>query len=884
MKYTKEQSDAINFGEGTLQIIACAGSGKTEVIARRITKLIVQDEVPPSQILAFTFTEKAAEFMKRRIYKYLQEERGKLIGLGDMFVGTIHSFCFQQLQYLFPEFGNYDVLDEYKKPLFIWKYYKELELDKLSTKLFTHNTFDFISKVIRNIDVVYDNLILLQDLKKKAPDFYSAFERYTYLKKKLKVLEFGEMISKFIEHLKRSPDILVNIREKYKYIIVDEYQDINPAQEELIKLLSMGNNLCVVGDDDQCIYQWRGTDINNILNFNSRYHKSTILSLSKNFRSTNGIINIATSVIKRNHGRLSKKMEEYRSDYEEGDIYICRFSDREKQVEFAVSKIKELYGTDFIESDGIKRALTYGDFAILVRRRKDAKPFVNALNKEKIPFNVIGYGGLFAREEIRGIVEIFRWFSNESEDWKVKNALEKNLNLKGREKIFLELRRMKKNIQIFNKNLDLQKIYHQIVGVLNIPFQKENEIIFYNLGMFSQLISDYQFIYGLIPYKHIKSFIKFLDIFAKDAYPEGITESFYEVDAINIMTVHQAKGLEFPIVFIPFVEKDLFPIKGKLDQWIVSPALFDARRYKGDIEDERRLFYVALTRAKKFLFVSYIDNKPSEFIDEIFTFADEKFYLKENIITNIQRNRTSSIVKKSIKLPPISITSLKYYLQCPFGFKIRFLYGFNPIMDVALGYGKTVHNLIKIISEKKSIPLGRDLDTLIDEYFYLRYAYGQAYENLKNGVKAILSNFLEKHADKLLRVIESEKPFEYPIGDAIFVGRVDSIENEKDNTVNIVDYKVEKDFILSEFEKLQVQFYALVFKEIWDFPVNYSYIHNLSNNHRYPIKVKDEELKKVKQKLQEISKDIEKGNFVYKPGKEKCRYCDFKSFCPFRYD
>jgi len=251
LKYTESQQQAIDHWEGNLQIIACAGSGKTDVITRRIANLVCTG-VPTREIVAFTFTENAAEEMKFRIRKHLQELRPENPEIGEMYIGTIHSFCYKLLQDFKPEYKNFDVLDEHKRIVFISAYdnYNKIGLDELFPRKFAN-----MQEFCFNIDFLREELIPVSELD---DTFRECFENYQELLKANRFLDFSGMMYEVYSLLLNDKQFAQQIFEQYKYIIVDEYQDINPLQEKIIEAFAVqSNNLCVVGDDDQCIYQWR---------------------------------------------------------------------------------------------------------------------------------------------------------------------------------------------------------------------------------------------------------------------------------------------------------------------------------------------------------------------------------------------------------------------------------------------------------------------------------------------------------------------------------------------------------------------------------------------------------------------------------------------------
>jgi len=319
---------------GNLQIIACAGSGKTEFVSSRIAYLIYKKIAKPENIIAFTFTEKAAEELKFRIRKNIRQIVGHQPDVGDIYIGTIHSFCFELLKEYIPRYRGFDVLDEGKRYSFILSILKDIDQKNLtewlinsgkrlpwwcSTFIWTVDTF------IRNVDIVGEELTTPEKIS-NCDEFIKAFHVYENKLEEKRFLDFSGMMVKTVQYLEEDPKFLSLVRDRYTYLTVDEYQDINPVQERIIQLLTASNNnLCVVGDDDQSIYQWRGSTVNNILTFTQRYPDVFTYPLLTNFRSTDTIISLSSNFISRNTNRLHKTMKTTEKKSEPGDIYRIPF-------------------------------------------------------------------------------------------------------------------------------------------------------------------------------------------------------------------------------------------------------------------------------------------------------------------------------------------------------------------------------------------------------------------------------------------------------------------------------------------------------------------------------------------------------------------------------
>lgn len=395
-----EQQLVINHRGGHLQVIACAGAGKTEAISRRVTSL-VEEGVDPEQIIAFTFTERAAASLNARITTRIAESKGQgfLDRLGPMFIGTIHSYCLHLLQDHVPGYGNHDILDENRLAGFLSREHKRLELGKIGSKHW-RPIFDFL----RNADVVENELIAPQALK--GTPFGDCYAAYREALERYHFLTYGQLITAAIGALEQ-PAVYARVHTRLRHLIVDEYQDINPSQERLIELLAQPPvHLCVVGDDDQAVYQWRGSDVTNILEFRKRYKRAKALALSTNRRSRPTIISTANTFAASIAPRLEKKMEPHRPA-SDAEVH-CWAADRDVDEATTITKtIKQLH----------KRGYRYRDIAVLYRSvRTSSPPLIEALRGQGIPFRCAGRTGLFLQPEACVLGKTYAWLCKF--DWK----------------------------------------------------------------------------------------------------------------------------------------------------------------------------------------------------------------------------------------------------------------------------------------------------------------------------------------------------------------------------------------------------------------------------------------------------------------------------------
>ncbi|MCB1318018.1 MAG: ATP-dependent helicase, partial [Leptospiraceae bacterium] len=502
-------------------------------------------------------------------------------------------------------------------------------------------------------------------------------------------------------------------------------------------------NLCVVGDDDQTIYQWRGSQIRNILEFADRYPNVHQVRLEENFRSSAGIIDVATRTIENNADRLPKRMQDTGAQiYEKGDILYNNLENEEAENDFIVRTIRKLRGVAFKEK-GFVRGLDYSDFCILLRKWSKADSIVAALNREGIPFIVSGVNNLFQTREVRAARGIFEYLSDQIDAsvltglWnevrldptradleagiKFLNGIKRRLGAsEDRNKLSYDRFVLQEIYQEFLKRSQITEetiLEDDITPAQESPSENGNsgteaeeehanaraEIVFYNLGQFSHVIGDYEQInFKSKPPLKLSFFMSFLRYAAEDYYPEGWLNSSYRTpNAVQLMTIHQAKGLEFPVVFLPGLNRNYLPSKkhsGKSVWHVLDRSLVaDQERYEINVADERRLFYVALTRAQKFLFISRaplgsrLYQRASDFHGEI----SHSDYLFSNADRDYSdRDRAHPTPRASTNKIFLNFSVLRDFFECPYRFKLISMYGFESPLNVRVGYGRSIHSVL----------------------------------------------------------------------------------------------------------------------------------------------------------------------------------------------
>jgi len=894
LKYTSNQQKAIDHWEGNLQIIACAGSGKTDVITRRIAKLI-STGVKTESIVAFTFTENAAEELKFRIRKHLQELHPENPELGDMYVGTVHSFCYKLLQEYKPEFKAYDVLDENKRVIFVSTYdnSRRIGLDKFFTKRRYRNFEQFL----RNVDLVREEMITHSLIPR---EFRSCFEKYISLLDYERYLDFSGMMYEVVKLFENDSKFAFKVTNRFQHIIVDEYQDINPIQEKIIELISGENaNICVVGDDDQCIYQWRGTDVNNLLTFTNRYFDVESIDITTNFRSSSIVVDNARQFIELNDNRLTKQISSWPKaniQFDIGDMYSIFFPTAQEEIDFVVSKIKELQGTKYVNNKGEEFALDYRDIAIFFRSVKlSAEPYIQAFKEFDIPFIVKGGGKLFEQDEVVLVVKSLAYLANYTYGGgptSIQALQELYLSCfeeVGDVKEFVRKLDLFKSTLDLNKFISLQGLFQQILNFLGAEDFEFTEIQLYNLGMLSQTITDFEAVYKSIKLRDFKYLLGFIVGYAERNYEEGGSDDPTKINAVKIMTIHRAKGLQFPIVFIPQLHQGLFPSRPRKGNWLIPENLFDVERYSGSIEDERRLFYVAATRSEKFLFLSGCSqditgkrtNNPSRFLGE---------YPSEHSLTQWVPDPTTREKLDLSFVAPLrrfatSYSELRYYDRCPFDYKLRFIFGFNPEIALALGYGKSIHNILNIIHTdfKANPPNVDEIEKIVEDNFFLRYCSKELINQLKNSANRIVKNYVKKFGSEFNLILETEKSFEFALEEALIAGQIDLIKilDEKGDVeaIEIVDFKEhDKSELSTDYEK-QLRLYAIASIRALGINPQQATVHHLDEGTRSEVNIGPEILTEVEEEISENILRIMSRKFPKYPSKTNCLACDWRYFC-----
>lgn len=878
-----KQEEAVKTIDEDLEIIACAGAGKTGVVTRRIINILkCNKDVLPENIVAFTFTEKAAEELKSRIYKYGEAVLGNTNGFANMYVGTIHGFCLKMLQEYIVEFQKFTVLDEIKTKLFIDKNYNWCGMKDLGLKVYVETNL-FLS-VISTLNENWFERDKWDDKTRKAVDDY----KKTFYNKKY--FDYSLILQEMLYQLETNEEFANTITSKIKYLTVDEYQDTNPIQEKLIRFLKdSGCNLCIVGDDDQTIYQFRGSDPENILTFKERYNIVKYIVLDTDYRSSEAIIDIGRRVISNNTKRLSKTMTT--GDlvkYEEGDTIYKEFKENDDEYEFIARRIKALY------ESGVK----YSEIAVLLRRRKHGPEIAKMLDSYDIPYIIEGVNELFNTAECQaakgifdylngdiGMMELFKLWKNidyELDDREISDAI---ATLQG-----IDVKSKK-----FYGEFVLQQIYHDFLRRITIVDDNKGhaEIILYNLGKFSQVINDYETVnFTTEPKYKLSGFCKFLTYTADGYYPEGyIANTYIRPDAVNIMTVHQSKGLEFTAVFIPQMNRNNFPSKkmGGKSIWHVIDKTWisNSDRFEGGTEEERKLFYVAITRAKKYLLLTRSPgNRNEQKISDFLIEAKDSHYM---IGFDEGMKYSGKYLPRMNEDPAplnLNFSILQDYFDCPYRFKLSMFYGFVQPIVPALGYGKTMHEIAMNIHRRylNGEELTQsDVENIINDSFYLPYANPKLQEKMLAGARTSIEKYVEKNKDEFGQITMAEADIELDMGNGIKVnGRIDLVKRRElsgEEKTYIIDFKTASRDVTECINTEQLKIYALGYEKLTGESADYLEIYNLDNSENERQRVTEGLLDEVSNDIKVAANNIRSNILPRSCSKEKCVTCYQNHLC-----
>lgn len=641
----KKQQEAVEIKEAPVLVIAGAGSGKTKVLTHRIAYLIFQNKVNPGNILAVTFTNKAAQEMKDRV-EFLSKDISGSKMIKGLWMGTFHAICARILRQEIETLGYDKNFVIYDKADQLSQIRRCLNILNLDSKKYSPNVISsIIDKAKNNLeDVELFEYNAVSYFKKIIVKIYQQYQKELF---ENNALDFGDLILLTVKLLRERPEILENYQNKFRYILVDEYQDINLAQYQLIKLLSgKYHNLFVVGDPDQSIYRFRGADLSNILRFEEDFPHSKVIKLEQNYRSTKVILEGATNLIKYNRNRKEKELW---TDKKGGEKIRC--------FEAASALDEAVFVSQEIIQLNNKEGKDFKDFAILYRTNAQSRAFEEVFNKQKIPFKVIGGLRFYERKEVKDILAYLRFIYDQKDEISflriINNArlgigkitLSKIEDLAKKNDLNFN-QALKQGLKVLKISADRREGIKKFTFLIDEFIEKKNKIkgsellikLIQAIDYYKELEKEGEF-KAQSKIENIKELILAVQEFEENnvdkslsaflEYVALITDiDLYkgEEDVVTVMTLHSAKGLEFPVVFITGFEEGIFPHSRSVNK-------------EEELEEERRLCYVGMTRAKEKLYLTYawrrnlngntLFNSVSRFLNEIPKHLQEKVNVEE---------------------------------------------------------------------------------------------------------------------------------------------------------------------------------------------------------------------------------------------------------------
>jgi DNA helicase-2/ATP-dependent DNA helicase PcrA len=906
--------------------------------------LIFSKKDKPSEIFALTFTEKAAREMEERV------DIAMPYGYTQMWIMTFHAFCDRVLRDKALNIGldpKYKLMTEAESIQLLRKNIFKLDLNYFRP---LGNPNKFLSGMLQHFSRLQDEDISPKDylkwLKKSDPDFEKwqelakAYKAYDEIKVKESVLDFGDVIVKTLQLFRERPNILKEYQKQFKYILIDEFQDTNYAQNELAIMLSgKQKNINVVGDDDQSVYRFRGAAVSNIIQFRRNFPKTKVIVLTKNYRSTQEILDRSYDLIQHNNPdrlevveKIDKKLRSQVSK-DGGEIEFIHADRVENESDQIAKKIIELQKEE---------KYSYRDFAILVRANNHSEPIMRALGRNGIPFQFLGPGRLFKQPEIIDLISYLKVLYDFTDSVSFYRLLSiDHFKITGRELVELGNYSRKNNVSLFeaaeksgsekvknlveiiNKQLDLVKkesagqllyFFLEETGLLLkllSPESAEAEKRAKNISKLFDKLKSYEADHDD---SSVTAVVDYLDLSMElGESPLAANEDWTEINAVNILTVHSAKGLEFPVVFLANLVGQRFPSMERREQIPIPEDLIKEVLPIGDFhqEEERRLFYVGMTRAKEKLILTAADyygegkreKKLSPFIFEALgdkAVSSEKLTQEVNQLSFLDYETKKKQVDTVEKLHVdyLSYSQIETFQTCPMHYKLKYIYKVPTPTSASQSFGTSMHATLKefyetLLIDPTSHKAPRGLEALITKLLEKNWI-GEGYKTKSqereffNKGKLYLSGFLKQGFNPKVLPIGLEQPFTVPLGYGLKIGgRVDRVDDLGNGEMEIIDYKTGATIpTQKEVDKnLQLSFYALAATKIPVAPFGKTpdkvklSLYFLDTQEKISTTRTKKQLEEAVKEIFKVKEEIEKSDFKCS-GHMFCQIgCEFSLFC-----
>ena len=956
----KEQVSAVTHKEGPLLIIAGAGTGKTTVITRRIAWLLSSGLAKTSEILALTFTDKAAHEMQERVDVLVP------YGYTDIWISTFHAFGDRLLREnalvagLNPDFK---VLTQPEAAVFFREHLFEFNLSyyrplsdptrfiEALISLFSRakdedisckEYLDYAQGLVTEVSSSGADKVRIEESRQQL-EIAQAYAKYQELLAREGMLDFGNQFYLALQLLREHPLILKEYQEQFKYILVDEFQDTNFAQYQLARfIVGKGRNITVTGDDDQCIYRFRGAAYSNLLSFINDFSEAKQVNIVQNYRSSQPLLDSAYRLIQHNN----PERFEVKANIDKRLISAVKTGSAPAHLHF---------DTNSTEADNvaktIKEKVSSGnfrcrDFAILVRSNSDAEPFLQSLNMQDIPWQFSGNQGLYARQEVKLCINFLRVIANPSESlslyylasseiygvdlsdlallnhyarrrnkalYTIFNDIDKipeltDISEQSKEKIKKIVEDIDKFLRISREQTTGRLLYAFLTdsGYLkNLTHEQnlENETKIQNIAKFFGNVRDFELV---AREDRVISFVNYLNLLIEAGDDPPTVEADLDTDAVNVLTIHKAKGLEFRVVFLVSLVQGRFPWPHRRQPIELPDILIKEVLPGGDfhLQEERRLFYVGMTRAKEELYLTSAEDyggkrtrRISQFVFEALgSNAQAKEKKKTSALEAIERFtiRQGSLKTASSSIPEGKLINLSYYqiddyLTCPLKYKYVNILRV-PIMEHhTVIYGRAMHDAVSRFFQYrisgKQMQLNELLNAFRDSFDpqgFLSQAHQE--ERFRVGCQALTRFFHSEEKNKTVPKF-IEKDFSFIMEDAKINGRFDRVDEEPGGAV-IMDFKTsgintQKDADKRVKESLQLKLYALAYKNILGALPRRLVLYFLESGIIGDIEVQEEGLEEVKEKVREVSAGLRSQDFSAKPTYMACAYCAYNQICPF---
>ncbi|HEY4695208.1 MAG TPA: ATP-dependent DNA helicase [Candidatus Nanoarchaeia archaeon] len=966
----QQQKEAVTTTKGPLLIIAGAGTGKTSVITRRIAYIIEKKLAKPSEILGLTFTEKAAAEMEERVDVLVP------YGYIDTWISTFHAFGDRILREKALDLGlppDFQVLTRPQANLFFQQnlfafdlnYYRPLA----NPTKFIEAILAFISRC-KDEDVSpeqyqkYIRELKSQKLKaksaeekrefleeiKRQEELGKVYEQYERLKTAAGKIDYGDQVLMTLNLFRRRPKILKEYQQKFKYILVDEYQDTNYAQNELVKLLAKSHqNICVVGDDDQSIYKFRGAAISNILEFKKAFKKSKQIVLATNYRSTQNLLDAGYRLIRFNDpdrlevkNKINKKLTAGRSVLGEGPTLVT-CPTLSEETDFVASEIEKL----------TKSKLDFKETAILIRANSQADPFLRALNLKGIPHKFVGFSGLYNQPEVKVLISFLTAISNFDDSLNLYNlAASVVYNLPPEDCIVaMDLaKRRSRTLHYVFKNLEkLEEIQvseagRETVKQINTDVEKfldlsrrenvgkvlyefiqrtkyleklekqgvEAEVKIQNIAKFFDKIKEF---IDLSQNESVRAFIDYLEIMRLAGDDPATAEADPEQNAVNVMTVHAAKGLEFKVVFMVGLDADHFPSRERGEPISLPEVLIKEVLPLGDyhVQEERRLFYVGTTRAKSRLYYTWSKDVGGKRFKKISPFVLEALdrpKMEESLQQQTVRGKieqfagrppTPFSAKRESEIIRLTQASIDDYETCAYKYRYAHVLRVPILRHHTVIYGYALHAAVAEFYRQKMVGKTLNLESTLEvlENAWISEGFLTAEHEEKRLIQAkeVIRNFWNR--EKKSREIPTfiEKPFRFNLNGrktkVLVSGRFDRVDVDGEK-VRIIDFKSTEGRTHKNLEKdakksIQLKVYTLGYYKNYQVIPEFVGIYDLDSGLAGGYEPEKEALEKTENEIIEVSQNIKQNlqnnNFPANPkyfGRvPACNYCAYNSICPF---